>query len=199
MRAGPVLPLLLFAVLGVAFVPGGVVHASQVEVEISAPKEAQVGHEVQIRVTLRSSGDGVPIVDAEVTLLREASFARVVGDVELARAATDQDGVATLLYEPTVAGEQNLKLEYTVPDGAEPQTAALTISVAEGPQIQRSTAGIRVPGLNVWALIAVLSAVWAILLTTALSMVRIGRIGAEAGVASPRHADQMPGREEPRA
>jgi len=199
MRAGAVLPLLLCAVLSVAFLPSGVVHASQVEVEISAPKEAQVGHEVQIRVTLRSSGDGVPIVEAEVTLLREASFARVVGDVELARAATDQDGVAVLLYEPTVAGEQNLKLEYTVPDGAEPQTAALAISVAEGPQIQRSTAGIRVPGLNVWALIAVLSAVWAILLTTALSMVRIGRIGAEAGVASPRHADQMPGREEPRA
>ena len=199
MRAGVVLPLLLFAVLGVAFFPGGVVHASQVEVEISAPKEAQVGHEVQIRVTLRSSGDGVPVVDAEVTLLREASFARVVGDVALARAATDQDGVAILLYEPTVAGEQNLKLEYTVPDGAEPQTAALTISVAEGPQIQRSTAGIRVPGLNVWALIAILSAVWAILFTAALSMVRIGRIGAEAGVASPRHADQMSGREEPPA
>ena len=199
MRAAAVLPLLLFAALGVAFLADRVVDASQVEVEISAPKEAQVGHEVQIRVALRSSGGDVPIVAAEVTLLREASFARVVGDVELARAATDQNGVAILLYEPTVAGEQNLKLEYTAPDGAEPQTAALTISVAEGPQIQRSTAGIRVPGLNVWALIAVLSAVWAILFTTALLMVRIGRIGTEAGAASPRHADQMPGREEPPA
>jgi len=197
MRAGAVLPLLLFAMLGVTFLPGGVAHASQVEIEISAPKEGQVGHEVQVRVTLRSSGDGIPVADADVTLLREASFARVVGDVELARAATDQNGVAILLYEPTVAGEQNLKLEYTAPDVAEPQTAALTISVAEGPQIQRSTAGIRVPGLNVWALIAVLSAVWAILLTTALSMVRIGRIGTEEGTASPRHADQMRGRGEP--
>jgi hypothetical protein len=193
MRAGAVLPLLLFALLSVAFLPSRVVQASQVEVEISAPKEGQVGHEVQIRVTLRSSGDGVPIADAEVTLLREASFARVVGDVELARAATDQNGVAILLYEPTVAGEQNLKLEYTPPDGAEPQTAALTISVAEGPQIQRSSAGIRVPGLNVWALIAVLSAVWAILFTTALLMVRIGRIGAEEGA----HADQTRGRGDP--
>jgi len=190
MRAEAVLPLLLFAMLGATFLPGGVVHASQVEIEISAPKEAQVGREVQIRVTLRSSGDGVPIADAEVTLLREASFARVVGDVELARAATDQNGVAILLYEPTVAGEQNLKLEYAAADGAEPQTAALTISVAEGPQIERSTAGIRVPGLNVWALVAVLSAVWAILFTAALSMVRIGRIGAEEGA----HADQTRGR-----
>jgi len=197
MRAGAVLPLLLFAVLSAAFLPSGAVHASQVEVEISAPKEGQVGHEVQIRVTLRSSGDGVPIADAEVTLLREASFARVVGDVELARAATDRNGVAILLYEPTVAGEQNLKLEYTPPDGAERQTAALTISVAEGPQIQRAAAGIRVPGLNVWALIAVLSAVWAILFTTAFLIVRIGRIGTEAATASPRHADQMPGRKEP--
>lgn len=199
MRAGAVLPLLLFAVLSVAFLPSRVVDASQVEVEISAPKDGQVGHEVQIRVTLRSSGDGAPVADAEVTLLRQASFARIVGDVELAKAVTDQNGVAILPYKPTVAGEQNLKLEYTPPDGAERQTAALTISVAEGPQIQRSTAGIRVPGLNVWALIAVLSAVWAILFSTALFMVRIGRIGAEEATASPRHADQMPGREEPRA
>jgi hypothetical protein len=199
MRAGAVLPLLLFAALSAVCLPSRAVHASQVEVEISAPKEGQVGHEVQIRVTIRSSGDGVPIADAEVTLLREASFARVVGDVELARAVTDQNGVGILPYEPTVAGEQNLVLEYTSPDGTERQTAALTISVAEGPQIQRSTAGIRVPGLNVWALIAVLSAVWAILFSTALLMVRIGRIGREEATASPRHADQTPGREEPLA
>jgi hypothetical protein len=193
MRAGAVLPLLLFAVLSAVCLPSRVVDASQVEVEISAPKVGQVGHEVQIRVTLRSSGDGAPIAGTEVTLLREASFARVVGDVELARGVTDQSGVAILPYEPTVAGEQNLMLQYTPSDGAERQTAALTISVAEGPQIQRSTAGIRVPGLNVWALIAVLSAVWAILFTTALLIVRIGRIGTEEATASPRHADQMPG------
>jgi len=141
-----------------------------------------VGDQVRIQVTLLAASDGTPITvtGAQVTLYEERSFGSVRGDVEVARAAANEDGVAVLLYEPRTAGERKLAVQYTLPGQPQPAKTTFGISVAEGPQLYRSTAGIRVPGLNVWLIIAVISAVWGILFTAAFLMLRIARAGQRA-------------------
>lgn len=196
MRA--LLGALLLVALGAATLPASAAaQATQVEVRISAPEEARVGEEVQIQVTLQSTDQGAPIADAEVTLRRETEFAGVTGDVEVANAITSEDGVAFLSYEPRTAGDVELRVEYAAPDATEPEAATVTISVAEGPQLHRSTAGIQVPGLNIWLLIAVLSAVWGILFATALMMHGIARAGAEPTATPTGTANHTGGREQP--
>lgn len=196
MRAA--LTALLLAVLGaVTPAAGAGAQASQVEVRISAPEEAQVGEEIQIQVTLESTDRGAPVADAEVTLYREASFGGVTGDTQVDEAITGEDGVALLDYEPRTAGDVELRVEYAAPDSAEPQAAIITILVAEGQQLHRSTAGIEVPGLNVWLLIAVLSAVWGILFAAALMVHGIARAGAEPTATPTETAGHAGGREHP--
>jgi hypothetical protein len=196
MRAA--LSALLFVALGAVALPAGAAaQASQVQVSISAPKESRVGDEVQVQVTLQSADDNAPVTDAEVTLHKKATFAGVSGDTEVARATTNEDGIAFLSYEPRTAGEVELTAEYTAPGATQPEAATATISVADGPQQYRSTAGIQVPGLNVWLLIAVLSAVWGILFAAALMMRGIAAAGAEPTARPTGGAGQARGREYP--
>jgi uncharacterized protein (DUF58 family) len=193
------LTALLFVAVGAVALPAGVAaQASQVQVSISAPQESRVGDEVQVQATLRSAEDNAPVAGAEVTLHKEATFAGVTGDTELARATTNEDGVAFLSYEPRTAGQAELTVEYTAPDTAQPEAATVAVSVAEGPQQHRSTAGIRVPGLNVWLLIAVLAAVWGILFSAALMMRSIAGAGVEPTAGHAGTAGQARGREYPR-
>jgi hypothetical protein len=196
MRAA--LTALLFVALGAVALPAGVVaQASQVQVSISAPEQSRVGDQVQIQVTLQSADHNAPVTDAEVTLHKKAAFAGVTGDTEVARATTNEDGVAFLSYEPRTAGEVELTAEYKAPDSAQVDAATVTISVADGPQQYRSTAGIQVPGLNVWLLIAVLSLVWGILFAAALMMRGIAGAGAEPTARSAGGAGEARGREYP--
>jgi hypothetical protein len=196
MRAA--LSALLFVALGAVALPAGAAaQASQVRVSISAPKESRVGDEIQVQVTLQSADRNAPVADAEVTLHKEATFAGVTGDTEIARAITGEDGVAFLSYKPRTAGEVELRVEYMAPDAAQPETATFTISVAEGSQQYRSTAGIQVPGLNVWLLIAVLSAVWGILFAAALMMHGIARAGAQSAARPMGTAGRTGGKEHP--
>jgi hypothetical protein len=58
--------------------------------------------------------------------------------------------------------------------------------------LYRSTAGIQVPGLNVWLIVAVVSTVWLILFSVAVRVIAIARAGDDADMAaghsSPRSA-----------
>jgi uncharacterized membrane protein len=51
-------------------------------------------------------------------------------------------------------------------------------------QLHRSTAGVNIPGLNVWLLIALVTTVWAILLSVALRVIAISRAGGDGGAMS---------------
>lgn len=189
---------LLLVTLAAATLPASAAaQAAQVEVRISAPAEARLGEEVQIQVTLQSVDGGAAVADAEVTLHREATFGGVAGDAVLARGITDEDGVAVLDYEPRTAGDVELRMEYAAPDSTEPEAATVTISVTEGPQLHRSTAGIQVPGLNIWLLVAVLTGVWGILFAAALMMHGIARAGAESTARPTGTGGYTGGREHP--
>jgi len=180
MSSAPVKATLISLALGVAALAvAGSANASQVVVDISAPQQATVGDAIEISATLRSADDGRPLADAPVVFSTRGSFGGVSGDIELGRAVTDQRGVATLNYQARAAGDREIRVEYLAPGESEPHVAATTISVAGVSQLHRPTAGVQIPGLNAWLIIAVITAVWSILFFVALRVVGIAGAGGE--------------------
>lgn len=184
--------LVSMVLVGGMFTLAGTANASHVKAEITAPDEVTVGHTAEVQATLISADDGLPVADALVIFYMHASFADVTGEVELGRAVTDENGVATLAYEPRSASEHLIRIEYLAPGDDEPGVVTKSISVTGGTsQLHRSTAGVEIPGLNVWLIIALVSGVWAILFSVALRVIAIARAGAEVGVA-PQPATVRP-------
>ncbi len=158
----------------------GTARAAHVRVDLSLPDQPAIGQPTEIQAHFHSESDAV-IAGMTVTFHEEVSFGGVTGDVELGRAVTDENGVATLTYEPRTAGTHEILVHYTYGDGeAEDAAASLTVP-ATGQQLYRSTAGVKIPGLNAWLLMTLVAAVWAILLSVALRVIAI----AHADDASP--------------
>ena len=164
----------------------GTASASHVELQIVGPAELSVGHPADVRAELRSIADGLPVAGATVTFSMRASFDGVNGRVDLGKAVTGQDGVAVLSYVPRSASEHEIRVEYLSPGSSEPEVATWSHSASGTAQLYRSTAGIEVPGLNVWLIIAVVSTVWLILLSVVLRVIAIARSGDDAAMAAGR-------------
>jgi hypothetical protein len=177
--------MLAAVALGVAlFTLAGTASATLVAAEVTVPADATVGQPAEVQARLRTVDDGLPVSGTPVIFYTHASFAGVSGVAEIGRAITDENGVATLVYEPRAASEHEIRIEYIPPGETEPAVAAGTISVVDGAsQLHRSEAGVDIPGLSVWLLIALVSTVWAILLSVALRVVAIARDGGEAETA----------------
>lgn len=186
MKSIAIKAILVSMALGVAvFSLGGTASATLVSAVITVPDEAAVGHPAAIQARLRTADEGVPVAGTTVTFFTHASFAGVSGEVELGRAVTDETGVATLTYEPRAASEHQIRIEYLPPGEEEPAVATTSISVIDGnTQLHRSTAGVDIPGLNVWLIIAIVSLVWAILLSVALRVIAIARAGGDPEMAA---------------
>ena len=171
---------LISLTLGVAMLAlAGTASASHVKVDISAPQQGAVGDAIRFDATLRSADTGLPIANTPVSFYTDGSFGGVTGEIELGRAVTDQNGVATLSYQPRSVGDHEIRVKYATPGESEAEVAVTTISVAGTSQLYRSTAGIQIPGLNVWLIIAVLTVVWSILFSIGLRIFAIARAGSD--------------------
>ncbi len=161
------------AVLAATFVLVGTAAAHHVTVNLSVPDQPVIGQPAQVRAEFHSVEGGAPIASMTVVLHEQVTAFQVTGDAELASAVTDANGVATLTYNLTVAGDHELHVTYTNGDAA-PEDASVTVTVpASSQQLYQSTAGVSIPGLNVWLLMAVVATVWAILLTVAARVFNI--------------------------
>jgi hypothetical protein len=159
--------------------------ASHVKLQIEGPAEVAVGHSVGVQATLRSADDGLPVAGAAVTFYTHASFDGVSSKVELGKAVSGKDGVAILNYQPRTSGEHEILVEYLTPGSAEPEVATWSHVAADGgSQMYWSTAGMNVPGLNVWLIIGVVSTVWLILVSVALRVIAIARSDDDAEITA---------------
>ncbi len=166
------------AMVAVGFALAGTARAAHVEAEIVVSGQIQVGQPVEVQATLRDVEAGLPVVGTPVVFYTDVAFGEISGEVELGRGITDENGVATLEYEPRLAGVHEIRVEYQLPGEAGVESLSTAISVGGGSQLHQSTAGVDIPGLNVWAIIAVMSVVWAILLFgVALRVIAIARAG----------------------
>jgi hypothetical protein len=161
------------AVLAATFVLVGTAAADHVTVNLSVIQQPAIGQQAQVRGEFHSHPGGAPIAGMTVVLHEQITAFQVTSDVELAQAVTDANGVATLTYNLTVAGDHELHVRYTNGDAA-PEDASVTVTVpASSQQLYQSTAGVSIPGLNVWLLMAVVATVWTILLTVAVRVFNI--------------------------
>jgi len=167
--------------LGVAvFALAGSAGASHVTVEVSVPDQSAAGGTDTLLVTLRSADQGVPLADAAVTLYADASFGRVNSEVQLGQTVTDQDGVAIVKFHPLSAGDHQIRIQYVSPGESQPEVTTTSVSLpGVTSQLYQSTAGVKIPGLNVWLLIAVVATVWAVLLSVAWRVIAIAHAGPD--------------------
>lgn len=181
MKSIAVKVMVVLVALGVAvYALAGTANAIHVSAVITVPEEVTVGQPSEIQAALRAADGGAAVAGTAVTFYMSASFGDVEGVVEIGRGVTDENGVATLEYEPRAAGNHEVRVEYVVPGETEPEVASTSISVAGGSQLHRSTAGVNIPGLNVWLIIALLATVWAILLSVAVRVIAIAHAGGDA-------------------
>ena len=174
--------LLVAVAMGAAmFALAGSADASHATLKVTAPANLTAGDSVDIQAVLNSADDGEAVPGATISFYMDGSFGGVDSKVLLGQSVTDKDGVAHLSYIPRTAGEHQVHVEYLTPGAGEPEVATWSHDVtgATG-QLYRSSAGVQIPGLNVWLLIAVVTAVWAILLSVALRVVAIANAGSGA-------------------
>src|SRR3989338_4402145 len=178
--------LLVFAIFeGIAFAFAGSADASHTKLDIVASSKLTVGDSFNIEAVLHATDGGKPIAGTSVTFYMAESFAGVNGEVFLGKAITDEYGVAPFSYQPRGAGEHQLRIEYLTPGASAPEEKTVTLSVVDTThQLYHSTAGVQIPGLNVWLLIAVVGAVWAIMVSVALRVVAIALAGADEEAVS---------------
>jgi len=175
--------LLVAVVMGTAmFALAGSADASHATLKVVAPAQLTAGDSVDVRAELHSAHGGEPVAGATITFYMDGSFGGVEGKVLLGQAVTDKDGVAHLSYLPRTAGEHQVHVEYLTPGSSEPEVATWSHDVSGATeQLYRSSAGVTIPGLNVWLLIAVVAAVWAILLSVAARVIAIANAPTGAG------------------
>jgi len=174
--------LLLSVVMGAAiFALAGTADASHTKLDVVAPSQLTVGDSVDIQAVLHAAHGGEAVAGATVTFYMDGSFGGIDGEVILGQAITDENGIAALNYQPRSAGEHQLRVEYLTPGASEPEETTWSHTVTgASEQLYRSSAGVAIPGLNVWLLIAVVASVWTILLSVALRVVAIANAGSGA-------------------
>ena len=173
--------LIAVALGGAIFALAGTADASHAKLDVVAPSEVTVGDSLAIQTVLHAVDGGAAVAGATVTFYMDGSFGGVDGEVILGQAVTDENGAAVLNYRPRSAGEHQLRVEYLSPGASEPEEAMWSHTVTGGAtqQLYRSTAGVQIPGINVWLLIALTAVVWTILLSVALRVVAIARAGVD--------------------
>ena len=158
------------------------VRASHLELEAVGPGEASVGETIQIRVVVRSADSGERIPGANVVAFREATLAGYSGQVEVAQAVTDEIGLATLQWVVRGGSTETVLIAYSAPGEEQFESEPVSVLiVGSGSQLERSTAGVRIPGLGAWVVIGVLVGIWAVIQFALIGPMRVAWEGALAG------------------
>lgn len=157
------------------------VGADHLEAETTAPDTIRVGDVIEMRVVVRSADTKERVPGATVIAEREASIVGFSGRVEVARATTNELGVATLRWRERTGTTNTIVVAYAAVGETELESLPLSVvTVGSDDQIVRSTSGVRIPGLGAWVLIALLVGVWGVIQFAMVGPVHVARIAAES-------------------
>ena len=155
--------------------------ADHLEVEASVPDSVAPGDVIDLEVVVRTEDSGELVPGATIVLFREAYFLGVSGDVEIARAITDDNGVAIVHFRARAGtSEQVIVASVLVGEEAFESHPLPVVTVGSGPQIVSADAGLRIPGFGVWILIALVITIWAIIQFALLGPVEVARLAHES-------------------
>ena len=176
---GVVLPLLLLLATSQP-----VWAASPVTLELEAPEQVTLGDMVRVTAVLRDL-TGAPAPGATIVFWSPASFLSVGGSIELGRALTDAQGKATLRYQVRTEEKASLNAYFSGDSRYLSAQASTEMKVQGTAQITRHPIeGVRVPGIGVWILAAILGGVWSTYLGVMVFLSLIAREGSETARAT---------------
>lgn len=179
--------ILAFALLALG--TSATAHASHMNARVVEPTTAIAGQASALEAILTSADTGQPVAGVAVTFFAHGSFGKFSGNMEIGRAVTDSDGVATISYTPRESGAHDIRVDYAPASGGTAEQTTGSIAVDGSPdQLYVQTAGVQVPGLNVWLIIGLLTVVWGTLFFIAIAVIRIARAGVGGVVAAQRPA-----------
>ena len=179
-------PLLAAAVVclslaGVALAQG----PASTKLVLELPPEGAAGQEMTASARLADEAGGA-IVAATVLFRREVVFMNTGVELGLGQAVTNGQGIAALTFAPRSEGEMRITAEFKGNAQHRPSGSEKVVLIKTGPQLYVETAGVRIPGINVGLLAAVLGGVW---VTYFIVMSRIFLIAREGMESSPRSGE----------
>ncbi|MBF8267558.1 MAG: hypothetical protein HW388_1066 [Dehalococcoidia bacterium] len=146
---------------------------------LQAPAQGTLGQTATVQSTLLALG-GSPVSGATIQFFSPASFLSTSGEVFLGEAVTDSSGVAVLRYELRSDNQVEIIARFAGNASYGPAESSATIAVQGSTQLYQEDIGVRVPGLNVWLLAAILGGVWSVYFTVFVLVSRIAREGVRA-------------------
>lgn len=127
--------------------------------EILFPPEPAVGQEMALaaRVTdpARVGVAGVPVV-----FTARVSFLNTDDEIELGQATTNQQGIAIVSYIPRTDGNVSISAKFAGDTKYKKSSATGKAAIKPGPPQYAEHVGLKVPGVGVWMLVAVMAGVW---------------------------------------
>lgn len=124
-------------------------------------------------VALLQDAEARPIPDATIVFSSPASFGGTISEMELAAVVTNAEGIAILDYPMRAEGQNQFIARYYGDHNYRPAEAATVVVATGSEQLVQRTAGVRVPLLGSWALLAVLLGVWSVYLAVMLLVSQI--------------------------
>ncbi len=144
--------------------------------EIHIPEEAELGDTITVRATLIDPHDGAPIPNALVIFEAPAFWGEEFrGHMVIGVAATDRKGTATIQTELRSSGDVEITAVFQGGGGFGPVEGSEMVDVHGDAQLFEPKAGLRIPGLNLWVLAAVIGLVWSVYFLVGLRVLAIAR------------------------
>ena len=114
---------------------------------IGTPTTAGMGQTVTLQARLVDD-TGSPIEKAAIDFVTPTSFLSGSGDVVVARAVTDKQGLAVARYQVRSAGQTTVRAEYKGDDRYAATTATAQMTIVGTDQLYTQKAGVAIPFLN---------------------------------------------------
>ncbi|MDP6715128.1 MAG: hypothetical protein QF368_10935 [SAR202 cluster bacterium] len=127
--------------------------------ELQLPSDGAVGQEMTVAAQLTDQ-TGAAVIGAEVIFLRDTRFMNSSSELSMGRATTNSQGVASLLFVPRSEGDQLIFSEFEGDDRHGSSFSEGSAFIQTGPGLYEEEAGVKVPGINVSLLVAILGGVW---------------------------------------
>ncbi|MBI2165195.1 MAG: Ig-like domain-containing protein [Chloroflexi bacterium] len=151
--------------------------AEPVTLELQAPEQLALGDKVSVTAMLKDA-NGSPVPAGTVILWTSGSFLSVGGAVQLGEAATDAQGRVTFTYEARNEGAVTLNAYFRGDSRYGFAQGSAAVDVQGSAQLTRHPIeGVRVPGIGVWILAAILGGVWSTYLAVMVFLTLIAREG----------------------
>ncbi len=144
----------------------------ETRLQVAAPEDVPLGNMARIMALLEDV-QGNPISTAIIVFTSPGSLGGAVAEMDLGDVLTDAAGIAVLDYQLRVEGQNRFIARFHGNSSYQPAEASVEVVAIGTAQLSPRTAGVRVPFLGSWTLVAVLLGVWSVYLIVMLLVSQI--------------------------